>query len=108
MNRNTVIIRDVKCLSFVRDVVQLNQSDRIDPTLTVLRYQYPASGTVNNGVSRRRIRTAGQPIVFVRALRVRVFVTMSINCIHILYIRDSVKFVPALPQWRSISFFFFI
>lgn len=85
MNRNTVIIRDARCLSFVRDVVQLNiKMNRLHVDHLALSVSR-RSGTVNNGVSRRQIRTAGQPIVFVRALSVRIFVTISINCIHIYY-----------------------
>lgn len=65
MNRNTVIV--MKYLSFIRDVVQLNiKTNRFHVDHLALSVSR-RSGTVNNGVSRRQIRTAGQPIVFVRS-----------------------------------------
>lgn len=88
--------------SFFRDAVQLNaKANWLRADRVASRYQYP-SGSVNNGVSRGRIRTAGQPIAYARAV-VRVFATMSINCIRIPYTHNTVKFVLALPQWRSAS-----
>jgi len=97
---NSVIIC-AKRLSFVQLNVKANwlRADRV-----ASRYQYisPVGQSTTRSAEGESGLRVSQSRTFVQL--VRVFATMSINCIRILYTRNTVKFVPALPQWRSAGF----